>query len=66
MVANGAEVVVKLHKEQKYSFIGLKKVIPDHGAFVSAEWQLQMPDGEGRGRSKEHESSLSVKRGDSW
>ena len=37
MVENGAEVKVKLHKEQKYSFIGPKKVIPDHGAFVSAE-----------------------------
>lgn len=53
MMENGAEVMVELHKEQKYSFIGPKKVIPDHGAFVSAEWQLQyqMERTEGEGRS---------------
>lgn len=38
MVENGAEVMVKLNKEKKYSFIGPKNVVPDHGVFVLAKW----------------------------
>lgn len=38
VVENGAEVMVKLNKEKKYSFIGPKNVVPDHGVFVLAKW----------------------------
>ena len=37
MVENGAEVMVKLNTEKKYSFICPKNVVPDHGVFVLAE-----------------------------
>ena len=46
MIENGAEVTVELHKEWKYSFIGPKKVIPDHGCDCFCRMVVTIPDGE--------------------